>query len=162
MYVKFEATEPVFLSPFIFGSGHGQQGFYGNQAMKFQMVMNEGNAYRAGRCASLIGVQHKTTTVVSDEDSQLLFQFITPHTSDMLDPPNVVPYYEIPVYKRQGSNSFLGDQTTEKLITTGFMKIRNQRYCNHQASNYHVSQIRLSFVCARTLAVLRALAQTAI
>ena len=63
------------------------------------MVMNGGNANRAWRCAGLHGYQNKTATVVSDEDSQLLFQFLTPHASDMLDPRNVVPYYEIPVYK---------------------------------------------------------------
>ncbi|MFM7988392.1 MAG: hypothetical protein ACKPKO_54680, partial [Candidatus Fonsibacter sp.] len=44
----------------------------------------------------------KTATVVSYEDSQLIFQFITPRSSDMLDPRNVVPYYEIPVYKTTG------------------------------------------------------------
>ena len=27
VYVKFEVTEPLLLSPFIFGSGHGKQGF---------------------------------------------------------------------------------------------------------------------------------------
>ncbi len=66
--------------------------------MTFSMVMNGGNANRAWRCASLDNFKTKTTTVVSYEDSQLRFQFITPHASDMLDPRNVVPYYEIPVY----------------------------------------------------------------
>ena len=42
VYVKFEVTEPLLLSPFIFGSGHGKQGFYGIQSMNFQMVMNGG------------------------------------------------------------------------------------------------------------------------
>ena len=98
VYVKFEVTEPLLLAPFIFGSGHGKQGFYGIQAMNFQMVMNGGNANRAWRCAGLHGYQSKSATVVSYEDSQLLFQFITPHASDMLGPRNVVPYYEIPVY----------------------------------------------------------------
>ena len=96
VYVKFEVTEPLLLSPFIFGSGHGKQGFYGIQAMNLQMVMNGGNANRAWRSGTDIP---KTATVVSYEDSQLLFQFTTPHASDMLDPRNVVPYYEIPVYK---------------------------------------------------------------
>ena len=40
VYVKFEVTEPLLLSPFIFGSGYGKQGFYGIQSMTFQMVMN--------------------------------------------------------------------------------------------------------------------------
>ncbi len=37
------------------------------------------------------------------EDSQLLFQCRTTHDSDMLDPRNVVPYYEIPVCKQLDS-----------------------------------------------------------
>ena len=32
-------------------------------------------------------------------DSQLLFQFLTPRASDMLDPRRVVPFYGFPVYK---------------------------------------------------------------
>ena len=65
------------------------------------MVMN-GNANRAWRCARQIENILKTATVVGHEDSQLIFQFITPHASDMLDPRNVVPYYELPVYKTTG------------------------------------------------------------
>ncbi|MFM7989281.1 MAG: hypothetical protein ACKPKO_59205 [Candidatus Fonsibacter sp.] len=65
------------------------------------MVMN-GNANRAWRTARQYFNEHKTATVVSYEDSQLIFQFITPHSSDMLDPRDVVPYYEIPVYKTTG------------------------------------------------------------
>ena len=93
------------LSPFIFGSGHGKQGFYGIQSMNFQMVMNGGNANRAWRG---IAQFPKTATVVSYEDSQLLFQFITPHASDMLDPRNVVPYYKIPIYKTTGFQDLPG------------------------------------------------------
>ncbi|MFM7986865.1 MAG: phage major capsid domain-containing protein, partial [Candidatus Fonsibacter sp.] len=80
------------------GSGHGKQGFYGIQSMNFHMVMH-GNANSAWRTARQYTNVRKTATVVSYEDSQLIFQFITPHSSDMLDPRNVVPYYEIPVYK---------------------------------------------------------------
>ncbi|MFM7985258.1 MAG: hypothetical protein ACKPKO_38660, partial [Candidatus Fonsibacter sp.] len=65
------------------------------------MVMN-GNANRAWRTARKITNVRKTATVVSYEDSQLIFQFLTPHSSDMLDPRNVVPYYELPIYKTTG------------------------------------------------------------
>ncbi|MFM7983420.1 MAG: phage major capsid domain-containing protein, partial [Candidatus Fonsibacter sp.] len=101
IYVTFEVTEPLLLSPFTIGSGHGKQGFYGIQSMNFQMVMN-GNANRAWRTARQITTVRKTATVVSYKDSQLIFQFVTPHSSDMLDPRNVVPYYEIPIYKTTG------------------------------------------------------------
>ncbi|MFM7989412.1 MAG: phage major capsid domain-containing protein, partial [Candidatus Fonsibacter sp.] len=95
-------TEPLLLSPFfIFGSSYGKQGCYGIQSMNFQMVMN-GNANRAWRTARQYTTEIKTATVVTYEDSQLIFQFLTPHSSDMLDPRNVVPYYELPVYKTTG------------------------------------------------------------
>ena len=78
--------------------------------MTFQMVMNGGSANRAWRSAvdSDTMNMRKTATVVSYEDSQLLFQFITPHASDMLDPRNVVPYYEIPIYKTTGFEDLPG------------------------------------------------------
>ncbi|MFM7986631.1 MAG: phage major capsid domain-containing protein, partial [Candidatus Fonsibacter sp.] len=94
-------TEPLLLSPFIFDSGHGKQGFYGIQPMNFHMVIN-GNVNRAWRTARYHNNVRKTTTVVSYEDSQLIFPFVTPHSSDMLDPRNVVPYYELPVFKTTG------------------------------------------------------------
>ena len=92
VYVRFEVTEPLLLSPFAFGSGYGKQGFYGIQAMNFQIVLTR-NGNRAWRCAKF-GNAEKTVSVVSFANSQLLLQFLTPHTSDMLDPRNVVPYYE--------------------------------------------------------------------
>ena len=97
------------LSPFILGSGHGKQGFYGTQAMNFQMLMNGGNANRAWRSAN--GDWDRTYTTATVElfgNSQLIFQFITPHASDMLDPRNVVPYYEIPIYKSTGFQDLNG------------------------------------------------------
>ena len=51
VYIEFDVTEPLLLSPFFFGSGHGKQRFYGIQAMNFQMVLT-GNANRACRCAT--------------------------------------------------------------------------------------------------------------
>ncbi|MFM7980741.1 MAG: phage major capsid domain-containing protein [Candidatus Fonsibacter sp.] len=53
IYVAFEVTEPLVLSPFIFGSGYGKQGFYGIQSINFQMVMT-GNANPAWRSARQI------------------------------------------------------------------------------------------------------------
>ena len=61
-----------------------------------------GNANRAWRCAAFSGT--KTASVHSFTNSQLLLQFLTPHASDMLDPRNVVPYYEIPIFKTSGND----------------------------------------------------------
>ena len=96
VYARFKVTEPLLLSPFVFGSGYGKQGFYGIQTMNFNMNINS-NAGRAWRSAVFEGT--KTVEVEKFADSQLLFQFLTPHASDMLDPRNVVPFYEFPVYR---------------------------------------------------------------
>ncbi|MFM7989528.1 MAG: phage major capsid domain-containing protein, partial [Candidatus Fonsibacter sp.] len=34
VYVEFDVTEPLLISPFVVGSGYGKQGFYGIQAMQ--------------------------------------------------------------------------------------------------------------------------------
>ncbi|MFM7989433.1 MAG: phage major capsid domain-containing protein, partial [Candidatus Fonsibacter sp.] len=96
---------------FVFGSGHGQQGFYGIQAMQL-MIFITTNANRTWRCATFPGANGnpalKTATVDNFQNSILLFQFITPHASDMLDPRNVVAYYEEPVFKTTGNLALPG------------------------------------------------------
>ena len=98
VYVQYEVTEPLILSPFIFGSGEGKQGFYGIQTMNFQMNLLS-NANRAWRCCRFSENYTRTVTVERFEDSTLHFQFLTPHASEMLEARNVVPYYEFPVYR---------------------------------------------------------------
>ncbi|MFM7988325.1 MAG: phage major capsid domain-containing protein, partial [Candidatus Fonsibacter sp.] len=49
VYVKFEVTEPLLLSPFIFGSGYGKQGFCGIQYMTLALVINGASANKAWR-----------------------------------------------------------------------------------------------------------------
>ena len=44
-------------------------------------------------------------TIASFTDSTLLFQFLTPHPSDLLEPRNVVPYYELPIYRTTSLNT---------------------------------------------------------
>ena len=73
--------------------------------MNFQMNM-AASASRAWRCSvgptdPLLAATNykKEATIASFSDSTLLFQFLTPHPSDMLEPRNVVPYYELPIYR---------------------------------------------------------------
>ena len=73
--------------------------------MNFNMNINS-NAARAWRSAVFAGAGTKTVEVEGFSNSQLLFQFLTPHASDMLDPRNVVPFYEFPVF-RTSNNSIL-------------------------------------------------------
>ena len=56
VYAQFEVTEPLLLSPFVFGSGFGKQGFFGIQTMNFNMNINS-NASRAWRSAVFNGTK---------------------------------------------------------------------------------------------------------
>ena len=103
IYVTFKVTEPLIISPFVFGAPEGKQGFYGIQTMNFQMNIAP-TANRAWRCANTVANKSaaaliKTATVDSFTDSQLIFTFLTPHASDLLEPRNVVPFYELPIYR---------------------------------------------------------------
>ena len=78
-----------------------------------------GNANRAWRCAKCLTGAEKTVSVLRFENSQLLFQFLTPHASDMLDPRNVVPYYEVPIFKTAGSSDLPGRQVRGQPMDSG-------------------------------------------
>jgi len=107
VYATYTVTEPLIMSPFVFGHPEGKQGFYGIQTMNFQMNMTA-NASRAWRSAKF-GTFTKTATIenFNNGDSKLIFTFITPHASDMLEPRNVVPYYELPIYRSTNLNTAL-------------------------------------------------------
>ena len=109
-YVTFTVTEPLLLSPFIFGHPwSNNQGFYGIQNMNF--VMNIGQANRVWRRANgpsgFSGNQTSTwidnslitnftVELESFKNSSLKFNFLTPHPSDLMPSRNVVGFYELP------------------------------------------------------------------
>jgi hypothetical protein len=94
IYVKFTVAEPLLISPWI--SCHPQsnnQAFYGIQNMTFTFSM--GDASRVWRTASSFA---KTVAIQSFTNSQLLFNFLTAHPSDLLPSRNIVGYTEFPRY----------------------------------------------------------------
>jgi hypothetical protein len=99
IYIKFTVSEPLLLSPFIFADPKSNnQGFYGIQNMNF--VFNIADAKRVWRNAPLVGAGAvaKTFSVFNFSNSELIFNFLTPHPSDLLPARNVVPFYELPRY----------------------------------------------------------------
>ena len=76
VYVVFEVTEPLLMSPFVFGSGYGKQGFYGIQTMNFQMniLPTANRAWRSAAWYNNANPNKKFASTVSFDDSQLLFQ----------------------------------------------------------------------------------------
>ena len=96
-----------------------------------------GNANRAWRCAKCLTGAEKTVSVLRFENSQLLFQFLTPHASDMLDPRHVVPYSEVPIFKTAGSSDLPGRQARgQPLDTSDFInpEIKTSTSTNIQRS----------------------------
>ena len=94
IYVRFTSTEPLLLSPFIFADPQSNnQGIYGVQNMNF--VFNIGSANRVWRTANSY---IKAVSVQKFSNSQLIFNFLSPHPSDLMPSRNCVPYYEMPRY----------------------------------------------------------------
>ena len=112
LYVSFLVTEPLLVSPFIFGDPcANNQGFYGIQNMN--MVFNIGDASRVWRTANYNTPTSSGVTpngncwlnqcsVVSFTSTKLIFNFLTPHPSDLLPARNAVPFYELPRFLTTG------------------------------------------------------------
>jgi len=104
IYIQFTSTEPLLLSPFIFADPKSNnQAFYGVQNMNF--VFNIGDATRVWRTANYTNAQTlsplgstfiSAMSVQSFSQTQLLFNFLTPHPSDLMPARNSVPFYETP------------------------------------------------------------------
>jgi hypothetical protein len=97
----FTVFEPVLLSPFIYADpASNNQALYGIQNLNF--VFNFGSADRVWRsCPFFNGANVKTVSFTNIAQSKLLFNFITPHPSDVMPARNVVPFYEMPRYITQ-------------------------------------------------------------
>jgi hypothetical protein len=116
IYVQFTVAEPLLISPFIFADPKSNnQGFYGVQNMN--MVFNIGDATRVWRSANNTATAGNTplgttfvsaASVVNFTNSQLLFNFLTPHPSDLLPARNAVPYYELPRFITSNLSSIAG------------------------------------------------------
>jgi hypothetical protein len=91
IYIQFTSTEPLLLSPFIFADPKSNnQAFYGVQNMNF--VFNLGDATRVWRTANYTNASTSSPlnstfisslSVQSLARTQLLFNFLTPHPSDL-------------------------------------------------------------------------------
>jgi hypothetical protein len=94
--VSVEVTEPVLVSPFIFAGDEGQ-GIYGIQNLNavYNLSSQANTALRFSAIAGRYTIA-PAVTFVGAVNPTLLFQFLTPHPSDLLPSRNVVPYYELP------------------------------------------------------------------
>jgi hypothetical protein len=114
IYIQFTVAEPLLLSPFIWANPQSNnQGFYGVQNMNF--VFNIGDATRVWRSANaVLSVGNnpfnqtfiKAARVAAFSNTNLLFNFLTPHPSDLFPARNAVPYWEAPRFITAPGKSF--------------------------------------------------------
>lgn len=126
IYFNFTVTEPLLVSPFIYADPKSNnQGFYGVQSMTVQC--NIGDASRVLRFAQ--GSNIASVAVNQVIDPTLLFNFLTPHPSDLLPARNVVPYYELPRYISSGFASIpSGGQVSLQTQTIQLNQIPDKLY----------------------------------
>lgn len=109
IWIQFTVSEPLLISPFIFADPKANnQGFYGVQNMNF--VFNIGDTSRVWRTCGYNPINAITglpqtpygntwitgMSVVNFTNTKLIFNFLTPHPSDLLSARNAVPFYELP------------------------------------------------------------------
>ena len=115
-YVTYTVTEPLLISPFIYAHPKSNnQGFYGIQNMNFIFNIADGN--RAWRTSNNWG---QSVSVNRFNNSRLIFNFLTPHPSDLMPSRNVCGYYELPRYITSNLPAFgaYGSATAQQTIRT--------------------------------------------
>lgn len=134
IWVTFRSTEPLLLSPLIWGNPESNnQGFYGVQNANF--VFNIGDARRVWRSANYntsLGVRPaeanstiKEIVVQQIDNSRLLFNFYTPHPSDLMPARNCVPFYELPRFLSTPSVvvGAFGSNTSRQQLSTSSLQL---------------------------------------
>ena len=91
-YVRVQSTEPLMVSPFLWSHPKANnQGMYGVQNMTF--TFNIGDASRMWRSST---GRVTAVSIAQFTSSALIFNFLSPHPSDLLKSRNVVPYMDLP------------------------------------------------------------------
>lgn len=118
--------EYVQVSPFIFNKTYHDQGFLGIQTLNMQFQI--GTLQRLFRHSGLAnnGAVINAASPVSVSNlnilnSELVFNFLSLHPSDVLPSRNVVPYYDLPLYKTASTIAALVPMTGVN-DATGFIQ----------------------------------------
>ena len=159
VFIEYTVTEPLLLSPFTFGRPD-HPGFYGisNLTFNFAFTPDASRAFRSVRwsnnspSADLTPYASKKARISRVEGSQLTMMFLTAHPSLSLSSRNVVPYYELPVYKTVQSktlaprNLTIGNTTFNKPSEAGGI----------MSSNIQLNQVpdKLIICCRRIISKL--------
>ena len=92
LFVQFTCTEPLMVSPFLWSHPKANnQGMYGVQNATF--TFNIGDASRMWRSST---GQVSAVSIAAFQSSALIFNFLSPHPSDLLKSRNVCAYMDLP------------------------------------------------------------------
>jgi len=123
--LTFQTTEPVLVSPFIFSDPKtNNQGILGVQNCNFvfNFSSNANRAFRSGNATTFASCVLQEVV-----DSALIFNFITPKSSQLLPARNVVPYYNLPrfITTVSGVSGLTAATTTNGVLTPTTGKIQS-------------------------------------
>lgn len=93
--LTYVTIEPLlFLSPLIYGKSNNNAGLFGVNKLDLQLNIDP-TAKRVFCSSTSVPM---TVSLVAIEDSKLMLNYITPQSSDLIAPSNVVPYTEYSRY----------------------------------------------------------------
>ena len=110
VFITFQTFEPLFVSPFIWGDPSNKAGMYGIQNIAANITFLS-NANRSWCSVATVPGYTKNATIVDIKDATLYMQFLTPKASDMLESRNVVPFYQLPIFKTANFGTIAGRAT---------------------------------------------------
>jgi hypothetical protein len=118
--------EYVQVSPFIFNKTYHDQGFLGIQTLNMQFqIGSPQRLFRHSGLANNGAVINAASAVTVGNlnilNSELVFNFLSLHPSDVLPSRNVVPYYDLPLYQTTASITSLASMTGTN-DPTGFIQ----------------------------------------
>lgn len=93
-------TEPLFLSPFLFGGKHdfNNQGFVGINTLNLNL--NVDSTFKRGFSTAL--AYEQTIALTEIIDAKLLLNFLTTQPTDLVKAKNIVPFIDYPRYITSG------------------------------------------------------------
>jgi len=96
-------TEPLFLSPFLFGGKHdfNNQGFVGLNTLNLNL--NIDSTFKRGFSSALPYITGVALTEITD--AKLLLNFLTSQPTDLIKAKNIVPFVDYPRYLTTGTNA---------------------------------------------------------
>jgi hypothetical protein len=153
--IVVEITEPVMLSPFIFGdASHKAQGIYGISQINLTFQM-DASAKRCFRWLPTGTTFYSNKTIASVEysntDSYIECRFLTPHPSDLLPEVNILPYASFVNFQTVSNSTLdLGVSTTTTSSNIQLNSVPDKLILYVRDKQSNLTPLRADAYCAIT------------